>query len=380
MEYTYITEEKGLESCIDELKDLSSIAVDLEFDKNRYAYGFNLCLLQIFTGNSCFLIDPIVEKLDIQRLFPIFEDANIQKVVFAFGEDLRLLHSLACFPKNIFDIAMAAKLLNHLPGSLAALLNEVLHIEVNKSSQKSNWLKRPLTREQLNYAAQDVIYLLDLKSSIEKEAVISNKLDWIRQENAAFDKLSYAGIENNHFIKNKDKNGLSEFEWYLYKEMMTFRETIAEKTGRPSYQVFDKELIRELALKPEKITGWGNKKGNYKAFNFNGFKRQLNKILTEAKSLGLSKDKPAKKPLSNEEAQRVRKERSSLESTKKKYFKPIQKEIIDNYGEHAATLIMGNRIIGLILSGESDQLKPYQTKLIKESARQLGLDISKFFE
>jgi ribonuclease D len=379
MQYQYITSNSALDACVQQMEGLDSIAIDLEFDKNRFAYGFNLCLLQIYTGKQCFLIDPLVEKLNIQKIFPSLENPDIQKVVFAFGEDLRLLHSLGCFPKNLFDIAVAAKLLNHPPGSLAALLDEVLQIEVSKSSQKSNWLKRPLTRQQLDYAALDVVYLLKLKTAIVEEALGKNKLDWINEENAAFDELSYAGIENNNFIKKKEQNGLSEFEWYVYRELMHFREKIAEKTGRPSYQVYDKELIKELALKPEKIEDWGNKMGNYKAFKFNGFKNQLKRILEKAKSLGLSKTEPAKKPLSKEESLLLRRQRSMEEVQKKKFFKPIQKEIIQEHGEHAATLILGNRVIATILAGETEKLKPYQVKIIKENAKKLDIDISSFF-
>lgn len=379
MPYNYIAETKSFANCLSQLEHVSSIALDLEFDKNRYAYGFNLCLVQIYTGQHCFLIDPFSEEIDIQLLFPVLENNAIQKIVFAFGEDLRLLHSLGCFPKNIFDISLAAKLLNYPPGSLAALLDEVLNLEINKSSQNSNWLKRPLSDDQKNYAALDVIHLLDLQKALVKEAVAKNKIDWIDQENAAFDLLSYAGIENNNFIKKKDKNGLSEFNWHLFKELLTLRERVAKKTGRPSYQVFDKEMLKKIAQHPDKINEWENRKGIYKPLKSKLFQAEFAKILADAVTSNLSKTKPANKPLSREESLRHQRERSRAEGMKVKYFKPIQKEIIDAHGEHAATIILGNKIITAIISGNLDKMKEYQLELISGFAKQLKLDLSSFF-
>lgn len=379
MPYNYIVESKSFANCLNQLESVSNFALDLEFDKNRYGYGFNLCLVQIYTGQSCFLIDPKSDEIDIHLLFPILENNAIQKAVFAFGEDLRLLHSLNCFPKNIFDISLAAKLLNYPPGSLAALLGEVLNLEINKTSQNSNWLKRPLTEEQKNYAALDVLHLLDLQKAIEQEAVAENKMDWIDQENAAFDLLSYAGVENNNFIRKKDKNGLSEFNWHLFKELLLLREKVAEKTGRPSYQVFSKDMLKKIAQHPGKMKEWENRKGIYKPLKSKLFQAEFKNILADAKALNLSKTEPANKPLSREESLRYQRERSRAEGMKVKYFKPIQKEIAEAHGEHATTIILGNKIIAAIVAGDLDRMKKYQLDLIHGFARQLKLDLSLFF-
>ncbi|MCF6342040.1 MAG: ribonuclease D, partial [Bacteroidales bacterium] len=207
MQLKYITTSPELNESLNHLINVPSFAIDLEFDKNRYAYGFNLCLVQIYSGEYCYLIDPLAKDLDIGLLFPLLENEKIQKVVLSFGEDLRLLHSLGCFPKNLFDLALASRLLNHPPGSLAVLLGEVLQIGINKSSQNSNGLKRPLTEKQLNYAAKDVVHLLKLQSLLVDEAREKKVLSWIEEENAGLDKLSFADVENNNFIKNKDKSG-----------------------------------------------------------------------------------------------------------------------------------------------------------------------------
>ena len=106
MTFEYITTQEQLSECITKINSVPEIAVDLEFDKNRYRYGFNLCLLQIKAADEIFLIDPLGADFDIKPIFEPLENPKIEKVVYAFGEDIRLLHTLGCYPKNLFDIVI----------------------------------------------------------------------------------------------------------------------------------------------------------------------------------------------------------------------------------------------------------------------------------
>ncbi|MCF6342989.1 MAG: hypothetical protein L3J31_09320, partial [Bacteroidales bacterium] len=142
----------------------------------------------------------------------------------------------------------------------------------------------------------------------------------------------------------------------------------------------EEELLKEVALRPDRMNRLGNKKGEQKPLRFGEFKTKLKEILHEAGSLNLSRTEPALKPLSKEEAARKRAERSKAEKIKKLVFKPIQSEIIKNHGEHAATLILGNRIIAALIAGETEQLKNYQLKLIVDYGRQLEIDLSPFMQ
>ena len=100
--FIYVDTSTLVKECAIQIQKVPFISVDLEFDKNRYRYGFNLCLIQIYDGSNTYLIDPLVDEIDLQPIFGIFENPDIIKIVFSFGEDLRLLHSLGCFPKKSF--------------------------------------------------------------------------------------------------------------------------------------------------------------------------------------------------------------------------------------------------------------------------------------
>ena len=103
----YIDTETKLKECVQELNACSVIGFDLEFDNNYFKYGFNICLIQIATEKTCFIIDPIALKTkQLKPIFEVFENPKIVKVAHSSGEDLRLLQSLGChlrvqYPMNI---------------------------------------------------------------------------------------------------------------------------------------------------------------------------------------------------------------------------------------------------------------------------------------
>ena len=83
-----ITQQVDLNECITQLEAVSQFSIDLEFDKNHFRYGFNLCLMQIFANGICYLIDPLSEELDIKTIFPVIEDPTKEKIVFSRQQDL----------------------------------------------------------------------------------------------------------------------------------------------------------------------------------------------------------------------------------------------------------------------------------------------------
>lgn len=384
MAIQYISRDEDFESCISKLSSAGEIAIDLEFDKNRYRYGFNLCLVQAYTGQTCFLIDPLSENIQIEKLFPVLENRDIQKVVFAFGEDLRLLHSIGCFPGNIYDLSIATSLLNYPPASLSNYIADILNLETGKSSQQSNWYRRPLSDKQKEYAAQDVLHLLTMKKIIEKEADKKNITKWICEENEVYHRLNYAGLDDNNFIKDKDKNGFTEFEWFLFKRLMEFREEISKRHNKPSYQMIDKNYISAIAKDPRKLGKWENTRGIYKKIKNNSTKEKISALLKasirEAHGLNLSETDPAEKKPGKEEINQLRKEREKVNRIKNEYFNPVKDLIGSYYGEAAASFILSNRIILELISGEAGHIENYKKELILNCAKELDLNLEVIYD
>lgn len=378
----YIEKQKELESLTNDLQQKTEIAIDLEFDRNRYRYGFNMCLMQVYDGTDCFLVDPLSDDLDIKTIFPPIENPDIQKVVFAFGEDLRLFHSLGCFPKNLYDLDIATSLLNFQPTSLTNFIEEVLGIVVNSSSQQSNWYRRPLTDQQKEYAADDVLYLLDFKEALEKQAEQKGLSEWIKQENAIFDHLDYSDEDHNNLIKDKDKNDMTMFEWFVYCQLMEFFDEVARNYNKPVYQLVSKKIVQDLAQNPNKVHQWEETRGVFNQIKTASFRAQLQSTLdismNEAESRELSKTRKASETMSKSEYHAMRKEQHRINNLKNKLLSPIQDRLINDYGKHAKSFILPNRLTKEIISGETELMPDYKVKLFRKYADELDLDLSEF--
>lgn len=382
MAIQFIDDQKYLEDLNSLLNSASEFAIDLEFDRNRYRYGFDMCLMQIYDGKDCYLIDPLSGNLEIDTIFSPIENPDIQKVVFAFGEDLRLFHSLDCFPKNLYDLDAATSLLNFQPASLTNLIKEVLDIEVNSSSQQSNWYKRPLSENQKHYAADDVLYLLDFKKELNKRAAEAGILEWIQQENAIFNQLDYSDEDHNILIKEKDKNDMSIFEWYIYRKLMNFFDAVAKKHNKPVYQLVNKKLVESLATDPKQVNKWQNTKGIFGRLKNDKFQKELEHQLEiaqkEAEEQGLSKTQKASMTMTREEYLAMRREANRINDIKNRVFNPLQDKIANELGTHAKSFILPNRLAKEIIAGKAEFLPDYKIKLFKNYAKELDLDLSDF--
>ena len=145
------------------------IALDTEYDSFRY-FREKLCLLQIQTGERTWLIDPLAEGLDLSFLGNVLIDPDILKIFHAGDNDIRILKRDYAFAfRNIFDTHRAASLLGFRQLALSTLLEIHLGVTLEKKMQRSRWDIRPLSEEQLDYAALDTAHLLGLYRKLDAE-------------------------------------------------------------------------------------------------------------------------------------------------------------------------------------------------------------------
>ena len=144
------------------------VALDTEYDSFR-CFHDKLCLIQVQTAEHTWLIDPLA-GLDLAFLGDILNDPNILKIFHAGDNDIRILKRDFAFAfRNIFDTHRAASLLGCRHLSLATLLDSYLGVVLVKKMQRSRWDLRPLTEEQLDYAALDTAHLFDLYKRLAGE-------------------------------------------------------------------------------------------------------------------------------------------------------------------------------------------------------------------
>lgn len=384
MSVKIVNQQEQLISVCQALETCDRIAIDLEFDKNYYRYGFNLCLMQLFDGESCYLIDPLSNSLTIETIFPVLVDPAIEKVAFAFGEDLRLLHKIGCFPKNVYDLDNAISLLNYSPASLTNHLENILGIETGTSKQMSNWYERPLSDQQIVYASEDVKYLFMLHDRLTREAEQKKVADWIDQENRASLREDHSSNGNGIGVKHKNKKQFTEKEWHVYKRLMETREQLSESLDRPSFKVIKKEILMELARNHDKIRDWSNMRGIHRRLRTEKMRKKMEAIIKEAileaDKMGLSDSETANKPLTQDERNERRLQREKINRAKNEFFNPIKEKIEQDYGKEVSTFLFSNRIIGEIVADSNHQMLSYKEELLREYADQLNIDIHQYLQ
>ena len=202
--------------------------------------------MQLNINNEIFILDCYNKQYLLEKLTNILIDNDILKIFHDCEQDIEILQSnLNINIKNIFDtqIANAFMCLEHHI-SYKNLVKRLLNKDVKKDQQHSNWIKRPLTKKQINYAGRDVIYLEELFDKLYKSLLNDNKLDWFKEEmeNILQHINSKNNVENLWKKIRLDQNNLLNIE--LLKELSKFREEIAQNRNKPkSWILKDKEII-----------------------------------------------------------------------------------------------------------------------------------------
>ena len=221
------------------------ICIDTEFVRENTYYPI-LSLVQLNINNEIFILDCYNKQYLLEKLTNILIDNDILKIFHDCEQDIEILQSnLNININNIFDtqIANAFVCLEHHI-SYKNLVKKLLNKDVKKDQQHSNWIKRPLSKKQINYAGRDVIYLEELFDKLYKSLLNDNKLDWFKEEmeNIIHHINSKNNFENLWKKIRLDQNDLLNIE--LLKELSKFREEIAQNRNKPkSWILKDKEII-----------------------------------------------------------------------------------------------------------------------------------------
>ncbi|CDG21446.1 Ribonuclease D [Xenorhabdus poinarii G6] len=182
MNYQLITTDAQLQSICERAKQHASIALDTEFVRTRTYYP-QLGLIQLFDGEQLSLIDPL-EISQWQPFKALLTDPDVLKLIHAGSEDLEVFgHSFQCLPEPMMDTQVLAAFIGHpISCGFATLVAQYLHVELDKSESRTDWLARPLSEKQCQYAAADVYYLLPLADILIEKAEQAGYLDAAKDE------------------------------------------------------------------------------------------------------------------------------------------------------------------------------------------------------
>ncbi len=262
----YIDKQTALENLCAELKSATYIAVDTEFMREK-TYSARLCLIQIASEHTIACIDPF--KLDsLDPFMDILLDRNILKILHSARQDLEIFHDLSNkVPGPVFDTQIAATLLG-LPDQCgyAALVKHLLNIELDKAQTRTDWSRRPLDAAQLDYAADDVRYLLQLYPLILQQLKEQGREDWLSEDFLALENPDLYQLPLDNLWKKVSGHArLKGKQLAIVKQLAGWRELRARERDLPRKWIMADDVIISLArMAPEhpqqleKIRGLAN--------------------------------------------------------------------------------------------------------------------------
>jgi len=153
-------------------------AIDTEAD-SLHRYRESLCLIQFAAGDDCLLMDPLAID-DLSALGGFLTRA----VVWMHGADYdmtMLKRQFGALPAKVYDTQIGARLLGGRRFGLADLVLHYFDIELSKTSQKADWGKRPLTPKMVEYALNDVRYLLPMADKIVADLNAKGRYEWFEE-------------------------------------------------------------------------------------------------------------------------------------------------------------------------------------------------------
>jgi ribonuclease D len=245
---TLLTTTEALAELCDELATEPFVALDTEFMRDR-TYFPKLCLVQVAGAARHAAIDPLAQGLDLAPLFALMANRAVVKVLHAARQDIEIFHHLTGkIPTPLFDTQLAAMVCGYGEEvGYETLVARLAKARIDKSSRFTDWSRRPLTQQQLDYALADVIHLRVVYQRLEAQLRQSGRSDWVAQELADLtDPRTYEQPPEEAWRRIKLRSREPRF-LAIVQALAAWREREAQRRDLPRNRVLRDDLLLELA-------------------------------------------------------------------------------------------------------------------------------------
>ena len=255
MQYQLIQTQDQLNTFIEQIQNKPILAIDTEFMRRRTLYP-EVALIQVFDGEHLALIDPLTE-LSLFDFWQVLKDPAVLKVLHSPSEDIEVFQKYAGFvPTPLFDTQFALQLLGkgNCVG-FALMVKTLLNIEIDKSESRTNWLQRPLTTKQLDYAAADTFYLLPCFELIIKQINDANLFDIVINESELIAKKRAYKVPADQLYKDiKNAWQLRPNDLAVLRELAAWRREKAERKNLAlNFVVKEHNMVEIAKCKPASL-------------------------------------------------------------------------------------------------------------------------------
>lgn len=243
----FLSEDIALHEFLAQCPRNETCCVDTEAD-SLFSYREKICLIQFACNGHMALIDPLA----IVDPAPLLDFLEAAPAVWMHGADYDmsiLNRTYGRVPDPVFDTQIAARLLGWRTFGLAHLIKDILGIELSKQSQKKNWGERPLPAKMLEYAANDVRYLIPLTEIFEERLHNSGRWEWFLQScQAARTQVLNRQEKSREDLWRIPGWGKIDSRGLVYlREIWRWRDSIAEQRDKPPFKIIGNDQLLSMS-------------------------------------------------------------------------------------------------------------------------------------
>jgi ribonuclease D len=242
-----VTTTPQLLALVEHMRSIGRFAFDTEF-VSEDTFEPVLCLIQVATRERLALIDPLAVR-DLDPFWDAVCDPGLEVVMHAAGEDLRIcLLRTGRLPRRVFDVQIAAGLAGFsYPLSLVNLVAQVLGVSLAGGETRTDWRRRPLSPAQIDYALDDVRYLLELADIFAATLRDLGRTAWADEEFEEFIAAIAQRADEDRWRRLPGLNQLSRRGMEMARQLSSWREDEARRQNRPLRQVMRDDLLVAIA-------------------------------------------------------------------------------------------------------------------------------------
>tara|TARA_B100000029_G_scaffold208157_2_gene205946 strand:+ start:196 stop:1368 length:1173 start_codon:yes stop_codon:yes gene_type:complete len=245
----FITKSHDVLKFCDTASKSNFVAVDTEFVREK-TYWPILCLIQIATKDQAVAIDPLAKGIDLQPVYELMRNKSVLKVFHAASQDMQIMFNASGqVPSPVFDTQIGAMFSGYGDQpSYATLVQKILGESIDKRSQMTDWSRRPLTNDQIEYAIGDVTHLIHVYNRLISELEDSNRISWAQEEISHLQDQNLYNTDLRELWKKIRLRRPTPRALAILREVTEWRELTARKQDIPKNWVIRDESLAEIAL------------------------------------------------------------------------------------------------------------------------------------
>jgi ribonuclease D len=248
-ELALITTTDALSAFCNDVSEDTFITVDTEFLRETTYYP-KLCLIQIAGATTSALIDPLADGLNLQPFFDLMANTNVLKVFHAASQDIEILVNMAkLVPTPVFDTQIAAMVCGFGDQvGYEAIVRKLVGAQIDKSSQFTDWSRRPLTHKQLAYALSDVTHLRVVYEKLKAQIDAESRVAWLEGELAELADADNYRVDPEQSWRRIKARIQSKKQQAALMAVAAWREREAQGKNVPRGRILKDDAVAEIAI------------------------------------------------------------------------------------------------------------------------------------